>query len=74
VVINCVDIPLEHDPARNLNAELDKDGNATPTPTQIINTKRVAVRMPFQPPQLAMQTPCALTDDALLIPFITQGR
>jgi hypothetical protein len=44
-------MPLEHDPARNLNVELDKAGNATPKPTQIINTKRVAVRMPFHPLQ-----------------------
>jgi hypothetical protein len=67
-------MPLKHDPARNLHAKLDKGGNATPRPTQIINTKCVAVRMPFQSPQLAMQVPCALTDDALLVPFITEGR
>jgi hypothetical protein len=67
-------MPLEHDPARNLNDELDKDGNAAPRPTQIINTKCVAVRMPFQPTRLAMQIPCAITDDALLVPFIIEGR
>jgi hypothetical protein len=74
VVVNCVDMPLEHDPARTLNVELDKVGSSTPIPTQIINTKRVTMRMPFQLPRLAMQIPCALADNALLIPFITQSR
>jgi hypothetical protein len=67
-------MPLEHDAARNLNAELDIHGNSTPKPTHIINTKRVSVQMPFQPPRLAMQIPCALTDNALLVLFITEGR
>ena len=73
-VVKYVDMPLEHDPARNFYAKLDKAGSATPRPTQIIYTKCVAVRMPFQSPRLAMQIPCALTDDALLVPFITEGR
>jgi hypothetical protein len=68
-------MPLEHDPARTLSVEIDKVGIPTPIPTHIIKTKRVALQIPFHPsPRLAMQIPCALTDNALLVPFITQGR
>jgi hypothetical protein len=72
--VNCVDNAFEHDPARNLNDELGKAGKSSLRPKHIINTKRVTLANALSTPRLAMQIPCALTDNALLVPFITEGR
>jgi hypothetical protein len=69
--VNWDGMPPKREAARALRVEPDNACPLTPATTHNNNAQRVIVRIPFQPPRLAVQIPGAGTESALLIPIIT---